>query len=943
MFVRPATRQTRKQRSWFIPACIAAVLFIGGVASNLVASDLEEALKPYRIGVWLVCAVAFVAAVIAAIRERSQSDPPEPSTTDSANLTQTGHRNVAANDLNAPVVTGDRNVVATQTQGDVVGGDKVEGDKVARDKIVHHHYATASAANSLRQILSPPRDFTGRKAELDELMRELQPGGATISGLQGMGGVGKTALALKLAESLAARYPDAQFYLDLRGVSPKPVSTAEAMAHVIRAYHPESRLPEDENELRGLYLSALHGQRALLLMDNAANREQVEPLIPPPGCAMLVTSRAHFTLPGLFAKNLNQMTPQEAVELLLKIAPRLGNHSPGLPNLVAEMAKLCGYLPLALRLAASALAERRDLQPEKYLRRLTEATGRLQLVDASLSLSYELLAPESQRLWRSLAVFPVTFDAPAAAAVWQVEEASAEDALGELVKFSLVEWEEDESRYRLHDLARVFADARSSGEERDAAQRRHAEHYKDVLETVCDLYLEGGEAVRRGLSLFDAERANIEAGQAWAASQPEADSQVAQLCIDYPNAGADVLHIRQHPREQIKWLEMALQAARRLKRRDHEGAALGNLGIAYDDLGETRRAIEFYEQHLAIAREIGDRRGEGNVLGNLGSAYAALGETRRAIEFYEQALVIDREIGDRRSEGTALGNLGNAYADLGEMRRAIEFYEQRLAIAREIGDRRGEGNALGNLGSAYADLGETRRAIEFYEQALVIDREIGDRHGEGTALGNLGLAYDDLGETRRAVEFYEQALVIDREIGDRRGEGTALGNLGIAYKNLGETRRAIEFYEQALVIDREIGDRRGEGNALGNLGNAYFNLGETRRAIEFYEQALVIDREIGDRRSEGNDLGNLGVAYADLGETRRAIEFYEQALAIARETGDRSGEGSRLWNLSLALDKLGNREEAIARAEESLRILEEIEAPWAPKVREQLAEWRGQK
>jgi hypothetical protein len=243
---------------------IAALAFIGGVASNLVASDLEETLKPYRKWVWLICAVAFVAAVIAAIRDRSQFDSPEPSNPVSANITQTGNRNVAARGFNAPIVTGDRKVVATQTQGDVVGDDKVESDKVARDKIIHNYYTTASALNSLRQIPSPPLDFTGREAELAELTEKLQHGGATISGLQGMGGVGKTALALKLAESLAPRYPDAQFYLDLRGVSRNPVSTAEAMAHVIRAYHPQARLPEDENELRGLYRSVLHGQRALL-------------------------------------------------------------------------------------------------------------------------------------------------------------------------------------------------------------------------------------------------------------------------------------------------------------------------------------------------------------------------------------------------------------------------------------------------------------------------------------------------------------------------------------------------------------------------------------------------------------------------------------------------------------------------------------------------------
>jgi hypothetical protein len=145
---------------------------------------------------------------------------------------------------------------------------------------------------------------------------------------------------------------------------------------------------------------------------------------------------------------------------------------------------------------------------------------------------------------------------------------------------------------------------------------------------------------------------------------------------------------------------------------DSDGNALGNLGSAYADLGETRRAIEFYEQQLVIACEIGNRRGEGNALDNLGSAYYSLGDARRAIEFYEQQLVVTREIGDRRGEGNALGNLGNAYLSLGDARKAIEFYEQVLVIARDAkhGDRRGEGTVLGNLGLAYAALGDARRA-----------------------------------------------------------------------------------------------------------------------------------------------------------------------------------------------------------------------------------------
>ena len=217
--------------------------------------------------------------------------------------------------------------------------------------------------------------------------------------------------------------------------------------------------------------------------------------------------------------------------------------------------------------------------------------------------------------------------------------------------------------------------------------------------------------------------------------------------------------------EGDRLLRAALGDRAEIGDRRGEGTALGNLGIAYTDLGQVEKAIGFYEQRLAIAREIGDRRGEGNALGNLGIAYAALGQVEQAIGFYEQHLAIAREIGDRRGEGAALGNLGLAYADLGQVEKAIGFYEQRWR-SREIGDRRGEGNALGNLGSAYAALGQVEKAIGFYEQHLAIAREIGDRRGEGTALGNLGLAYAALGQVEQAIGLLEQALQIGQEIKD---------------------------------------------------------------------------------------------------------------------------------------------------------------------------------
>jgi tetratricopeptide (TPR) repeat protein len=570
--------------------------------------------------------------------------------------------------------------------------------------------------SALHQLPPPPSDFTGRVAELTELTKRIGQGGATISGLQGQGGVGKTTLALKFAEQLTPRYPDAQFYLDLKGASQQPLSTSDALAHVIRAYHPTAKLPDNEAELHALYLSVLHDQRALLLMDNAHDAEQVAPLIPPAGCVLLVTSRQHFTLPGLYAQDLDTLPPADAHALLLKIAPRIGEHAD-------TIAKLCGRLPLALRLAASAIFERK-LNPADYMRRLTDAKQQLKLIEASLTLSYDLLSAELQQRWRTLAVFPATFDAEAAAALWDVDADTAQDALGELVKYSMLDVNETDARYSLHDLARVFANHRLSDEERRAAQARHAAHYCDVLAKADNFYLQGGAAITRGLALFDTEQTNIQAGQSWAAHHADDDDATTRLCARYPEVGAYMLGLRLPPRAQINWLEQALSAARKYNDQYSEICALNNLGLAYSYLGEFRRAIEFHEQVLKIVRELGDRGNEGRVLGNLGIAYKNLGELRRATEFYEQQLVIVREIGDRRSEGDALGNLGVAYKNLGEPQRALEFYKQALTIDLELGYRRGEGTDLWSMSLALDMLGDREQAIAKAEAALRIYEQI---------------------------------------------------------------------------------------------------------------------------------------------------------------------------------------------------------------------------
>jgi tetratricopeptide (TPR) repeat protein len=588
----------------------------------------------------------------------------------------------------------------------------------------------AAPLTPLFQLPPPPADFTGRATELAELRAAIEKGGVHISGLQGQGGVGKTTLALKLAAELAPNYPDAQIYLDLKGVSEKPLTAAEAMSHVLRTFHPEAKLPEKEEDLRAQYLSVLHNKRALLLMDNAKDAAQVQPLLPPEGCTLFVTSRLFFRLRGVEPRNLDTLPVEDAMGLLLRISPRINGEADAI-------AKLCGYLPLALCLAATAIAERRDLDPSDHPKKLADEKTRLKLlapttqgadpsVEASITLSYNLLDEETQKRWPMLSVFPDTFDVPAAAAVWQVGIDAAKETLSRLLQFSMLEWTENTKRYRLHDLMRAFGRQQLTPAESDAAALHHATHYGAVLALADDLYLRGGEPMMSGLALFDLEWGNIQVGQSWAASRAPRRGKARRLCARYPDWGVYTLTLRQHPREQIHWREEAIAAARQLRDRKAVCFHLGNLGIAYKELGDYRHAIECYEEELKIARETGDRRAEGATMGNLGTAYREQGDYGRALSFYEKRLEIARETGDRRGEGNVLGNMGLAYYAQGETRRAIEYHEQSLAIKRDTGNRRGEGNTLFNLGLALEELGDQRMAIEHAEAALKIFEQIED-------------------------------------------------------------------------------------------------------------------------------------------------------------------------------------------------------------------------
>ena len=713
---------------------VGAALVLGALLSWF---DNLTAAQPVGLGKWVFDVLQFLLGAagtgLGAWLNFGRKDNPPPA----SSVVNAGDQNQTA------VGAGARNV---QTGAGSVG---VGGD-VINSSITIQQTVEKQLAVALFTIPPPVADFTGREKELAELKAAFARG-AFITGVSGAGGIGKTELARRLAQELAGDFPAARLSMDLLGTSERPLTPDEAMRRLLEPFYPNQKLPNEPEQLAGLYRQTFAARKSLLLLDNAADAAQVRPLIPPPPSAAIVTSRQHFTLSefGLTPLRLDVLPPEEARQFLRAASPKLRD-APEAE--VEKLADLCGRLPLALRVATSLLNDRADWTPATLRKRLADERTRLARlkregdldVEAAISLSYALLDDNLKTRFRQLGVFSAPFVRLSAQAVWDIaDEAEADDLLGKLTTRSLLNVSpspfaaetEGEAVYALHDLTRLFAYARllEHREQAEEAILRHAHHVLAWAAEADDLFQEGNENILRGLARFRFIWSHLLA--AFERLLPDQESrprpaEADRWLSDFPGKCVYVLDLHLPPRQKIPLLQAALDAARRLGDKSAEGVHLGNLGLACFALGDARKAIEFYEQALALAREIGDRRGEGAALGNLGLAYADLGDARKAIEFYEKRLAIAREIGDRRGEGNALGNLGLAYADLGDARKAIEFYEKCLAIAREIGDRRGEGNALGNLGNAYANLGDARKAIEFYEKPLAIAREIGDRRGE---------------------------------------------------------------------------------------------------------------------------------------------------------------------------------------------------------------------
>jgi tetratricopeptide (TPR) repeat protein/nucleoside phosphorylase len=765
---------------------------------------------------------------------------------------------------------------------------------------------------SLFQLPSPVSDFVGRENEIAMLLNVLQPSQrSAITSINGLPGTGKSELAIWVANQLRSSYPDAQLFIRMCGVDESPREPRDVLAACIRELMGTNvESTTDLDLLINQYRTCLAQKRALIVLDNVVDAAQVRPLLPPIGSAVIVTSRNSLSLSPITRLFLDQLRPQEAKELFGSIVPGVT------PDIVDEISALCGYLPLALRAAATLLAVRVDLDPNSFLETLRHERTRLEQlssheatvvsVNASFNLSYQNLDSELARVLRQLTVFVESFDA-------QAEEFVCNDAshqmLSELVKRSLLGFDEVTRRYHFHDLFRLFAKQQIGVTESRDFEQRHAAYYLGLLHKANSFSSRGASLYQEGLDLFDRDRGNIEAGFAWAKDAALKNEPAAACYVQYLIAGRYLLDLRQSLTDRISFLEYALTFE--TTKDKHQVTAIKNsLGWALARSKNIEKAIATLDEALALARELADRKEECLALDTLGWCYADMEELGRAVEYHQEALAIAKDLDDLRLQCRALNNLGWAHVGLGEGKRAIEFHQDALAIARNLGDSYEEGIITQYLARATVDQKEVQQAIDLYETGLTIFRGVGSKRDEWSVLDSLGTIYKDQGEILRAIQYYEKGLAVARLEDDLASQSTALNNLGRAHYALNDYPRALQFHEQDLSLCRKLNNPRRESLALEYLGDCYWEMTDFPKALENYLRRLELHRQLENRPEELRSLLDIGNLLLSFEEMERALENYTAALALAKELANENTEAWVLYNFGRAHFQLRQHERA---------------------------------
>ncbi|WP_255947730.1 ATP-binding protein [Streptomyces odontomachi] len=724
---------------------------------------------------------------------------------------------------------------------------------------VHFHHADAapvpSAAPPPRQLPAGIAHFVNRSAEFRGLASALSAAHGTSSRIPtvvitGAPGVGKTSLALRWAHQVAERFPDGQLYVNLRGHDyDAPLPPIEVLHGFLTALGiMKQAVPEDLEAAAALFRSCLANRTVLLLLDNAADAAQVRPLLPAgPGSLTIVTSRSRLS--GLSVREgahrmvLDLLSEAEAVALLRTVIE--GHRTDDDPDELAELARLCARLPLALRIAGERIVSHPHLRLADLIAQLRDHASRWHALSTDeegsydvrtvFDWSYQALPAPVARLFRLLGAHPgIEFSLHAAAALASVSTIRARLLLDKLTAAHLLE-QIAADRFQFHDLLRVYAAdqfrALEPADEQQAASRRLLSWYFQAATTallriepqVTDLPTPPPVDAVEPLSLpdrdqaiawFHREHANLNAAVR-AAAQAGLDEFASKLPLVLWRSNA-------LPITSAELIDMAgtsLEASRRLGDRAGEARMLTRMGRALSNQRRFAESLTCQRQALALHRELHDRLGEAMSLGAIGLDHFRAKEHDTAASWLEAACEVFQEVGEPRLGASTMVDLAHCKLDAGHGAEAAVIAERALEAHLAVGDRQGEGRALRVLGNIHRSNGDLRAALRAAQRSVECAVHLKHPRSEATRLLSLAAVQEDLDLFDDALACYARAAKIFRGVDDHFYEAMAWYYSAAVYHRVGRDAEAESLLRQAAAVFYSHSDRWQEALTLDRLAS----------------------------------------------------------------------------------------------------------------------------
>lgn len=699
-------------------------------------------------------------------------------------------------------------------------------------------------------------DFTGREAQLASVLAAVDSHG--VVAVDGMAGVGKSCLAVHTAHRLAEAYPDAQLYVDLHGFTEgrQPLDPDSALRMLLAALDvPSERVPrEGVEQLAACWRSELARRRAVVVLDNAADADQVRPLLPGAGPSVaVITSRNRLLgLDRVPPVSLDVLSPQESAELLVRASGDVGGPDGRLarePESAAEVLRLCGHLPLALRLAAARLRHRPGWTVGILVERLAQGASEF---DTAFAMSVRQLDRAQARLFRMLGLLPgESFDEYLAAALADVPLRSARAMLEDLLDAHLVQ-QPTAGRYRLHDL--VHQHARRACAEQDAPAERER-----ALGRILDFYVHAAAAADIAMHLSPARPAS--AGRPPAELPPFADRNAAfgWFVAEYGNliaafetaaaVGADV-HVCELPRYLRSYF------ARRC--------------------GTTHLNVLF-ERSLAAAQRLGDSLQLAEAHSDLGFARYNAGRMAEAGAAYEAAEPRLSQAGEERAQAELALRRGYLRWDQGHVEEPLELFRRARTLYQGAGCPTGAADAAASEAWAMLQLGHREEAAERAREVLAVPHADPTWPPTLTARITLGLAIARE-EPDEAAEQLNQALALARADGHLHNEAWCLNCRGVALRQMGRYEEALASHREAFALLDKLFEEHWKIRFLNGYAETCRLAGRPEEALRLHRQALELAPGLGYRNEEA--LAHEGLA-ALLDATDPAAAAEHRAAAVA--------------------------------------------------------------